>query len=106
MEHFPRVPREGIQAYGSAALNTRASMLFLLEICGSLYPYWVCSVVKEHYGDPSLPSQMLPPDGIIDKLPSSNVLGLELIRISHVFHEFRRGMTQTLLCPEHPSFDF
>lgn len=54
---FPECLREDIQARGFAALDTRASKLFLLEFRQSLYTYWVCSVVKEYCDHPSLTSQ-------------------------------------------------
>lgn len=65
---FPRCLEEGIWAHGFAAVDTRASQQFLLEICGSLYTHWVCSVVKEYCGHPSLPSQSQPPKIVQTKL--------------------------------------
>lgn len=49
--------REGIRARGFAALDTEASKLFFLEICGSLLTSWAWSVVREPHGHLSLPSQ-------------------------------------------------
>lgn len=52
VETFPGCLCEGFYSRTCAALATRASEPFLLEIGGAPYPYWVCRVVKRYHGHP------------------------------------------------------
>lgn len=98
---FPGCLREGIQACGFAALDTRTSKLSLLE-SGFLYTYWVYRMVKEYQGHPSLPAHILPPEVLWISCALAVGPCLELIGINHFFPSVWIGYNPDSFLPKVP----
>jgi len=90
--------------HGFGSLDTRASEPFLLEIGGSPYPYWVCSVVKEYHGHGHCLLRVSHWKVLQTSQDQAVGLGLELIRINQFFPSLWNGYDPDSSLPRAPFF--
>lgn len=103
-ETFPGCLCEGFYSCTCAALATRASEPFLLEIGGSLYPYWVCHVIKRYHGHPRCLLRIHPRKSYRRARVRQWDWVWNLSELTNSSHHFGVDMAPVLLCPEHLFF--